>query len=229
MLAKCLILGVLLVSLAAANQSTGEPSSLPSSGEPSVQDSGTDTPSHQPTFSSAGDSDQPSSTTGVPGTDAPSQSGQPAQTTTAQPIQSGEPTSDQPTTAQLISDQPISQSTGQDSKEPTSQPTWWDVDESAATCADLKTEFGDLNCCGSGYRSAQSILSTQSTSRCRTIRADYRRGCNWGDRCTPPNGGTQPGTQTTTNPAQNPNNIQSSTPTSTPPTTSEPSETNFSG
>merc|ERR1712086_148192 len=216
MLAKCLILGVLLVSLAAANQTTGEPSSLPSSGEPSVQDSGTDTPSHQPTFSSAGDSDQPSSTTGVPGTDAPSQSGQPTQTTTAQPIQSGEPTSDQPTTAQPIQ-----------SGEPTSHQTWWDVDESADKCAEWKTKFGELNCCGSDYRSAQPTFV--NWSECRDIRADYRSGCNWGDRCTPPNGGTQPGTQTTTNPAQNPNNIQSSTPTSTPPTTSEPSETNFSG
>merc|ERR1711865_983595 len=179
MLAKCLILGVLLVSLAAANQSTGEPSSLPSSGEPSVQDSGTDTPSHQPTFSSAGDSDQPSSsTTGVPGTDAPSQSGQPAQTTTAQPIQS---------------------------EEPTSQPTWMDVDESEDKCAEWKTKFGELNCCGSDYRSAQPTFV--NWSECRDIRADYRSGCNWGDRCTPPNGGTQPGTQTTTNPAQNPNNI----------------------
>ena len=141
MLAKCLILGVLLVSLAAAVQSTG-----------------LEEPSFQPTSSQS-----------------------------AQPIQSN------------------------GSEEPTSSPIAT-ATQSDDTCAEWKSRFGELNCCGTDYRTAKTFANS---TECHTIRADYRRGCNIAGRCTAPNGGTQPGTQTTTtNPAQNPNNIQ---------TTQEPS------
>jgi len=130
MLAKCLILGVLLVSLAAAVQSTG-----------------LEEPSFQPTSSHS-----------------------------AQPIQSN------------------------GSEEPTSSPIAT-ATQSDDTCAEWKSRFGELNCCGTDYRTAKTFANS---TRCHTIRADYRRGCNMAGRCTAPNGGTQPGTQTTTtNPAQN--------------------------